>query len=128
MQQEMVNSRVDEMRAIVDMARDLAIGPQKEIDAGKLSKEAAMAEFGRIGNMLTYDHRNGYLFGATMDSMTVLSPCPARSGRTAWDELVNGRSIAHEWHDSIVAKSEHTLIYDFVIPERICRYARSATR
>jgi methyl-accepting chemotaxis protein len=82
MQQEMVNSRVDEIHTIVDKARNLAIGLQKEVDAGKLSK--AMAEFERIGNMLTYDHRNGYLFGATIDSITVLSPVPARSGRTAW--------------------------------------------
>jgi hypothetical protein len=27
------------------------------------------------------------------------------------DVLVNGRSIAQEWHDGIAAKGEHTLIY-----------------
>jgi methyl-accepting chemotaxis protein len=59
MQQEMVNSRVDEIHTIVDMARNLAIGLQKEVDAGKLSKEAAIAEFERIGNML---HRNGFRY------------------------------------------------------------------
>jgi methyl-accepting chemotaxis protein len=107
MQQEMVNSRVDEINTIVDMARNLAIGLQKEVDAGKLSKEAAMAEFERIGNMLTYDHRNGYLFGTTMDSITV----PSQVGQNRMDLLVNGRSIAHEWHDGIAAKGEHTLIY-----------------
>jgi len=109
MQQEMVNSRVDEIHTIVDKARNLAIGLQKEVDAGKLSK--AMAEFERIGNMLTYDHRNGYLFGATIDSITVLSPVPSQVGQNRMDVLVNGRSIAQEWHDGIAAKGEHTLIY-----------------
>jgi methyl-accepting chemotaxis protein len=116
MQQEMVNSRVDEIHAIVDMARNLAIGLQKEVDAGKLSKEAAIAEFGRVGNMMTYDHRSGYLFATTMDGITVLSPEPSQIGQNRMDQLVNGRSIAHEWHDGVAAKGEHTLIYDFVRP------------
>ena len=45
MQREMRNARVDQVHAIVDMARNMALGLQKQVDAGQLTKEAAIAEF-----------------------------------------------------------------------------------
>src|SRR6202040_1897422 len=62
MQREMLNARIDQVRAIVDVARNMAAGLQKEVEAGKLTKEAAIAEFGRRANTLTYDNGSGYLF------------------------------------------------------------------
>lgn len=44
MQQEMLNAH-----AVVDMARNMAAGLQKQVDAGQLTKEAAIAEFGKRG-------------------------------------------------------------------------------
>ena len=41
MQREMLNARIEEIHAIVDMARNMAAGLQKEVEAGKLTKEAA---------------------------------------------------------------------------------------
>ena len=63
MKREMLNARLDQTRAIVDMGLNLAAGLKKEVDAGKMTKEAAIAEFGKRGNTLTYDKGNGYLFG-----------------------------------------------------------------
>ena len=72
-------------QAIVDMARNMANGLQKQVEAGKITKEAAIAEFGRRGNAMTYDNGAGYLFG---DHAMTASPCcrriPSRSARTAW--------------------------------------------
>src|SRR6202162_1114949 len=76
MQREMLNARVEQTHAIVDMARNMAIGLQKQVDAGKLTKEAALAEFGRRANSMTFDKGAGYLFGTTLDGITVLSPDP----------------------------------------------------
>ena len=47
MQREMLNARIDQTNAIVDMARNMATGLQKEVEAGKTTKEAALAEFGK---------------------------------------------------------------------------------
>ena len=47
MQREMLNARIDQTKAIVDMARNMAAGLKKQVDAGKMTKEAALAEFGR---------------------------------------------------------------------------------
>ena len=116
MQQEMFNARVDEMHAIVDMARNMASGLQKEVEAGKLTKEQAIAEFGRRGNTLNYNKGSGYLFGSTMDGVTVLSPNPKEIGQNRADIIVNGRNIGREWLQNVAAKGEYTMIYEYVRP------------
>jgi len=116
MQQEMFNARVDEMHAIVDMARNMAGALQKEVEAGKLTKEQAIAEFGRRANTLTYNNGSGYLFGSTMEGITVLSPNPKEIGQNRADIIVNGRNIGREWLENVAAKGEHTMIYEYVRP------------
>jgi methyl-accepting chemotaxis protein len=80
MQQQMLNARIDQTKAI------------KQVDAGELTKEAALAEFGRRANSMTYDKGNGYLFGTTYDGITVLSPNPSQIGTNRMDVVTNGRN------------------------------------
>jgi methyl-accepting chemotaxis protein len=116
MQREMLNARIDQVHAIVDMGRNLAIGLQKQVDAGQLTKEAALAEFGRRANSLTYDNGAGYLFGTNYDGITVLSPDPKQVGTNRMDIVVNGRMISHELMDGVRAKGEILVTYDYVRP------------
>ena len=116
MQQEMLSARIDQVRSLAETARSMAIGLQKEVEAGKLTKEAAVAEFGRRANTLTYDNGAGYVFGSTMDGVIVLSPDPKQIGQNRLDIVVNGRSVGREWRDNVAAKGEHTMFYDYVKP------------
>jgi methyl-accepting chemotaxis protein len=116
MQQEMLNARIDQVRSIVEVGRNMAIGLQKQVDAGQLTKEAALAEFGRRANSMTYDNGAGYLFGTTFDGITVLSPDPKQIGTNRMDTLVNGRMISRELLDGVKAKGEVLLTYDYVRP------------
>ncbi|WP_213738163.1 methyl-accepting chemotaxis protein [Bradyrhizobium sp. dw_411] len=116
MQREMLNARIDQVHAIVDMGRNLAIGLQKQVDAGQLTKEAALAEFGRRANTLTYDNGAGYLFGTNYDGITVLSPEPKQIGTNRMDVVVNGRMISRELLDGVKAKGEILVTYDYVRP------------
>jgi methyl-accepting chemotaxis protein len=116
MQQEMLNARIEQTHAIVDMARNMALGLQKEVDAGKLSKEAALVEFGRIGNLLTYDKGAGYLFASTLDGITVLSPNPKQIGVNRLDDVTNGRMLSRELRDGVAAHGEVALRYEYVKP------------
>ena len=43
MQREMLNARIDQVRSIVETARNMAAGLQKQVEAGKLTEEAAIA-------------------------------------------------------------------------------------
>ena len=79
MQREMLNGRVEQTRAIVDMARNMALGLQKQVEAGQLTKEAAIADFSKRGNTLIFDNGNGYVFAYTMDGIAVLAPVPAQA-------------------------------------------------
>ncbi len=80
-QREMMTSRIEELR-YSSMPRSGGNRIAKQVDAGQLTKEAAMAEFGRRANTMTYDNGAGYLFGSMMDGVTVLSPDASRSVRT----------------------------------------------
>ncbi|SDT49290.1 methyl-accepting chemotaxis protein [Bradyrhizobium canariense] len=116
MQREMLNARIDQVRSIVEAGRNMAIGLQKQVDAGQLTKEAALAEFGRRANSMTYDNGAGYLFGTTFDGITVLSPDPKQIGTNRMDVVVSGRMISHELLDGVKAKGEVLLTYDYVRP------------
>jgi methyl-accepting chemotaxis protein len=116
MQREMLNARIDQVHAIVDMGRNMAIGLQKQVDAGQLTKEAALAEFGRRANSMTYDNGAGYLFGTSYDGITVLSPDPKQVGTNRMDVVVNGRKLSRELLDGVMAKGEILLPYEYVKP------------
>jgi methyl-accepting chemotaxis protein len=127
MQREMFNARLDQVRSIVDVARNMAIGLQKQVDAGQLTKEAALAEFGRRANTMTYDNGAGYLFATTYDGITVLSPDPKQIGTNRMDLVVNGRMLSRELLDGVKAKGEVVRPTNMSDPARKSCLARSAT-
>ena len=96
MQREMLNARTEQARAIVDMARNMAAVLQKEVEAGKLTKEAAIAEFARRGNSMTYDKGAGYVFGYTMEGVALMTPDPKQHGQNRIDVETNGRKLARD--------------------------------
>jgi len=116
MQREMLNARVDQTKAIVDMARNMAAGLQKEVEAGKLTKEAALAEFSRRATSMTYDKGSGYLFATNYDGITVLSPDPKQIGTNRMEVVTNGRKLSHELMDGVRSKGEILLSYEYVKP------------
>ena len=116
MQREMLNNRIDQVRAIVELARNMAVGLQKQVDAGQLTKEAALAEFGRRANSMTYDNGAGYLFGTSYDGITVLAPDPKQVGTNRMDVVTNGRKLSQELLDGVKAKGEILLPYEYVKP------------
>jgi methyl-accepting chemotaxis protein len=116
MQREMLNARIEQTRAIVDMARNMALGLQKQVAAGQMTKEAAIAEFSRRGNTLTFDNGNGYVFAYTMDGVAVLAPVPSQIGQNRMDIDTGGRKLVRELRDGIAANGEIMLRYEFRKP------------
>jgi methyl-accepting chemotaxis protein len=116
MQREMLNARIDQVRSIVETARNMAVGLQKQVEAGKLTKEAAIAEFNNRANTMTFDNGAGYMFGSSMDGVTLIGPDPKLYGLNRLDVVTNGRAIGREWRDNIAAKGDHTMFYEFSKP------------
>ena len=66
-QREMLNARMEEIHAIVDMARNMAAGLQKEVEAGKLDQGSRPWPSSASGRTrMTYDNGSGYLFGTIL--------------------------------------------------------------
>jgi len=116
MQREMLNGRVEQTRVIVDMARNMALGLQKQVAAGQMTKEAAIAEFGKRGNTLTFDNGNGYVFAYTMDGIAVLAPVASQIGQNRMDIDTGGRKLVRELRDGILKDGEVTLRYEYRRP------------
>ena len=116
MQREMLNARIEQTKAIVDMARNMALGLQKQVAAGQMTKEAAIAEFSKRGNTLTFDKGNGYVFAYTMDGVAVLAPVPSQIGQNRMDIDTGGRKLVRELRDGVAANGEIMLRYEFRKP------------
>nr|WP_249159877.1 methyl-accepting chemotaxis protein [Bradyrhizobium tropiciagri] len=116
MQREMVQARIDQTKAMVEMAKNMAASLKKDVDAGKMTKEAAIAEFGKRANAMTYDNGAGYLFGTNYDGITVMAPDPKQIGTNRMDVLVNGRKISQELMDGVKSKGDILVFYEYVKP------------
>ncbi|NVN87940.1 MAG: methyl-accepting chemotaxis protein [Rhodopseudomonas sp.] len=116
LQREMLDARLEQTKSIVETARNMALGLQKQVDAGKLSKDAAIAEFSDRARTMTYDNGAGYLFAYTMDGVTISSPDPKAIGTNRLDVQTNGRMLSRELRDGVAAKGDVTLYYEFKKP------------
>ncbi len=116
MREEMLNARIDQTRAIVEMARNMAGSLKKQVDAGEVTKDAAMAQLRRLGNAMTYDNGSGYLFGTSYEGITQLSPDPKQVGTNRMEVVTNGRKLSHELMDGVKANGSILLHYDYVKP------------
>jgi methyl-accepting chemotaxis protein len=116
MQREMFNARLDQTKAIVDMGLNLAAGLKKQVDAGEMTKEAAIAELGKRANTLTYDKGAGYLFGTAYNGITIMAPDPKQVGTNRMDVVTNGRKLSVELMDGVKANGSILLFYEYVKP------------
>jgi methyl-accepting chemotaxis protein len=116
MQQEMLRARTEQTKSIVEMARNMAGELKKQVDAGQLTKEQAMAQLRKLGNAMTYDKGAGYIFGTSYDGITQLSPDPKQIGTNRMEVVTNGRKLSHELMDGAKANGEILLRYEYVKP------------
>jgi methyl-accepting chemotaxis protein len=115
MQQELLKARIDQVHAIVDVARTMALGLQKQVEAGQLTREQAISEFTRRAQSMTYDDGVGYFYAYTMDGVTLVLPDQKAIGTNRIDVMVNGRKVTRELRDGVV-NGDPILYYDFFKP------------
>ncbi|WP_322515893.1 methyl-accepting chemotaxis protein [Rhodopseudomonas palustris] len=116
LQREMQNDRFEQTKALVETALNMAIGLQKQVEAGKMTKDQAIAEFQQRAQAMTYDGANGYFFAYKMDGTTMLMADPKMIGTNRLDIETSGRKIVRELRDGVAAKGNVTLVYEFKKP------------
>jgi len=115
--EEMLNARVVQTHALVDTARNMAAGLQKQVDAGQMTKDAAIEEWAKRVRTMNYEG-DGYMFSYTMDGITVSAPDPKQIGTNRLDIPTNGRKLARELRDGVAAKGDVTLHYEYYKPDQ----------
>jgi len=116
MRKELLNARIEQAKSISESARNMAVGLQKQVEAGELTKEAALAEFTRRANTLTYDNGNGYVFAYTNEGMTLATPDKKALGTNRIDVPTGDRYLVRELRDGVLAKGYVLLNYEFRKP------------
>ncbi|QDM23234.1 HAMP domain-containing protein [Tardiphaga sp. vice352] len=111
---EMLAARTEQLKSIVELGTNVAANVQKDVAAGKISKEAATAELVRRIEPMTYDNGN-YLFIYTMDGVVVHLP-GFKAGSDRLNTLVNGVPVTREFRDGVAAKGWALLTYEFAKP------------
>ncbi|KQW21061.1 chemotaxis protein [Afipia sp. Root123D2] len=123
MQNEMLQARTEQTHAIVETARTMALALQKQVEAGKMTKEAAIEEWAQRVRTMTYDNGDGYLFSYTMDGITISAPNPKQIGTNRLDVETAGRKLVRELSGGVAAKGDVTLYYQYMKPgeEKVIR-------
>ncbi len=116
MKKELYDARMGQTRAIVETVLNMAVGLQKQVEAGKMTKEAAIAEWAQRARTLTYDKGDGYIFAYTMDGVTVTTPDARQIGTNRIDVATGGRKLTRELRDGVAAKGDVTLFYEYMKP------------
>jgi methyl-accepting chemotaxis protein len=70
----LVESRIEEMKAIVDTAVGTADALEKQVQAGKLSHDQAIDAMRERFGAMTFNHGEGYIFVTTMDGTAIAMP------------------------------------------------------
>jgi methyl-accepting chemotaxis protein len=116
MQREMYAARTEQTQAIVETARNMALEFQKQVQAGKLTKDQAIAEYAHRIRSMNYDNGSGYVFAYTMDGVTVATPDASKIGSNQLDVETGGRKLARELRDGVAAKGSVNLKYEYMKP------------
>jgi methyl-accepting chemotaxis protein len=116
MKNELYDARVHQTKAIVTVARNMALELKREVDAGEMTKDQAMALLRKLGNAMTYDNGSGYLFGTSYDGITQLAPDPKQIGVNRMEVVTNGRKLSWELMNGVKANGEILLPYEYVKP------------
>lgn len=113
---QLLKARIDELRAIVEIARNKALALQKTIDAGKITREAAMLEFASFVRDVSFDNGDGYIFAYTMDGVVVAMPDAKLIGVNRLGLTVNGKHPVRDMRDEIARAAESTYFFDYNKP------------
>ena len=116
MQREMYGARTEQTHAIVETARNMALEFQKQVQAGKLTKEQAIAEYAHRIRSMNYDNGSGYVFAYTMNGVTVAAPDASKIGSNQLDVETGGRKLARELRDGVAANGSVNLRYEYMKP------------
>jgi len=113
---QILSARLEEIHAVVDLVKNVAVGLKSDANAGRLDAATARGEFIRRVQSMTYDGGAGYVFAYSMDGKLLASPNIDQIGSNHLGLVVDGRNVIKEARDGVAAHGSHTLWFRFPRP------------
>lgn len=116
--QAMYDDRIATLRATVEMATNYAGSLQKQVEAGAMTRDQAVAHFRDAVHALLYNGREGYLLAYTMDGVSLAhGATPEQEGtdRSAVKDST-GKPIVGSMMDLMKRVDAGTVQYEFPKP------------
>ena len=114
---ELISSKVEELKAIVDTSIGIADSLDKQIQAGQLTKEQAIDALRERLLPMTFDHGEGYVFVLTMDGVAVAMPDPKLIGTNRLNARTTSGELMVRMQRDGVLKNNGTFVMTYLYPK-----------
>jgi methyl-accepting chemotaxis protein len=114
---ELISSKVEELKAIVDTSIGIADSLNKQIQAGKITKEQAIEALRERLLPMTFDHGEGYVFVITMDGIAVAMPDSKLIGTNRLNARTTSGELMVRMQRDGVLNNNGTFVMTYLYPK-----------
>jgi len=115
--QRMINDRIGQLRAVVDMSIGLAQSLQNQVASHKLTQPQALEQFRSAAHVMRFDAGEGYVFGLNPDGVFVVHGADPKLEETSSSVTdADGRSLSSLIAAALQNSDSGDITYDFVKP------------
>jgi methyl-accepting chemotaxis protein len=114
--QRMMQDRIVKLRAIVEVASELAQYLDGEARAGKLAREEAIDRFKDATRAMWYDDHHSYITVGGLDGRWLMNAAVPKVDGTHGTKMPNGRYILDDLIDVVRDRDEGMSLYDYPKP------------
>jgi methyl-accepting chemotaxis protein len=108
--------RQQTLHAVVDNALSLAQSLQRDVEAGRTTRDDALKSFLHTIGSMRYDNGTGYVFVYDMDGVYLWSPNPADIGKNKLGVVANGVPVIRGLRDETRAHGAASVSYSWARP------------
>jgi methyl-accepting chemotaxis protein len=116
LRQRMMEDRIDKLRAVVEMAVELAQSFEKNVKEGKLSRADAEKQFYSNARAMWFDGHRGYLAMGTMEGVWTMNASVPKVEGSRGTKMPNGKYILEHVIEAIGNNDEGMASYDYPKP------------
>jgi methyl-accepting chemotaxis protein len=117
MRDRMMTDRIEKLRAATQMFLGLAQSLEKQVVAGQLTREAAVAQMGIAVHVMHFDNGEGFVSFLAQDGLVLVHGLvPARNGKPVTGRDANGRSVTDLARDALKTADEGVVFYSATNP------------
>lgn len=114
--QRMLQDRIAKLRAVVEVAIELAQSLEAEVKAGKLPRDQALAQFKTTTRAMWFDDHRSYVAIGGLDGVWFMNASVPKVEGTRGNKMSDGRYILEGFVDSVRNSNEGLLNYDYPKP------------